>query len=113
MNVEHRCLHSSACSHWHSWPDGAPSRASKTMFQRSSNGLPSILPAYLGMCTLKTGDIDWDVDANPLHSSGVPLTIYLMPTKSSYLLESKYWVQYDLQTSSSNGTATSRRRWSI
>jgi len=51
--MEHRWLHSSACSHWHTRPDGAPSRASKTMFERSSLGLPSILFAYLRMCMLK------------------------------------------------------------
>ena len=37
------------------------------------NGLPSILFAYLGMCMLEIGDRDWDVAANPFHSTGVPL----------------------------------------
>jgi len=46
--MEHRWRHSSACSHWHSRPDGVPSRASKTMFQCSSLGLPSIVFAYIG-----------------------------------------------------------------
>ena len=36
-------------------------------------GLPSILFAYLGMCMLEIGDRDWDVAANPFHSTGVPL----------------------------------------
>jgi len=56
--MEHRRLLSSACAHWHSWPEGTPSQASKTMFQRSSPGLQSILFAHLGMCMLETGDRD-------------------------------------------------------
>ena len=37
------------------------------------HGLQSILFQYLGMCMLEIGDRDWDVAANPFHSTGVPL----------------------------------------
>jgi len=39
--------------------------------------LPSILFAYLGTCMLEIGDRDWDVAANPFHSTGVPLATLL------------------------------------
>jgi len=55
------------------WPLHSLMSPSVRMGVTAINGLPSILFAYLGMCMLEISDRDWDVAANPFHSTGVPL----------------------------------------